>query len=632
MDKKITSISIDNCRAYYGNYDSISLPAGENLLIYGENGSGKSSLYKAINSYFSSSIDPAIDFVKNRFGVANNGEISITFSDYDGSSGELLPGTQTTYNFTNHISTHQIPFIQAAALSKGFLDYTDLLKVYLHQEDRPNLFNLIVLSLLGDHIPIRSGGNFQFSKKWKQLQKDLTINASKRTDNCHKRAKSELPSFETHLRSTLGDVFRELNRLLLTYFPELGIELRFTLSPLTFNYGPKRNWNTTSDLRLSVIKDGIEITNGYNDFLNEARLSALSICLYLASLLRYPAVDLKVLYLDDVFIGLDAGNRLPILNILNGEFGSFQIFISTYDRHWFELAKKYFDLNSNTSWESIELYVGRDDVGIVEITKPIIIKGSSYFEKGMRYLHNRTNPDYPAAANYFRKGLEELVKQYIPPYELVDSEMTQIPDYSLTSVLYRTKNFIEKTANPPVYINQIFSLLHNLLHPLSHHEISSPIYKSELVILEKACGKLKEQLVAMDISNTFQCCLESNKRLKLTFEVDATVGHSVFFEILSKDAIIIKRNLNGILSIITGAATTVKCHGIRSGATIPAFNPAKNDARFNYNSLDDALDIIYNFLMTTNPSFPKPPNFQSICEYHDGLNWQPLSNLIIWRV
>lgn len=41
--KRITKIELENCRAYYNNY-IINLPKGENLLIYGENGSGKSSL------------------------------------------------------------------------------------------------------------------------------------------------------------------------------------------------------------------------------------------------------------------------------------------------------------------------------------------------------------------------------------------------------------------------------------------------------------------------------------------------------------------------------------------------------------------------------------------------------------
>ncbi len=48
----LSSFRIENFGAFYnGGYPRITLPNGENLLIYGENGSGKSSLYKAFNQF-----------------------------------------------------------------------------------------------------------------------------------------------------------------------------------------------------------------------------------------------------------------------------------------------------------------------------------------------------------------------------------------------------------------------------------------------------------------------------------------------------------------------------------------------------------------------------------------------------
>jgi predicted ATP-dependent endonuclease of OLD family len=72
--KKITKIEIENFRAFFGSY-TIDLPKGENLLVYGENGSGKSSLFKALNNYFSSSRDTSFAFVKNNYRpTADNAE------------------------------------------------------------------------------------------------------------------------------------------------------------------------------------------------------------------------------------------------------------------------------------------------------------------------------------------------------------------------------------------------------------------------------------------------------------------------------------------------------------------------------------------------------------------------------
>src|SRR3954462_12626134 len=81
----------------------------------------------------------------------------------------------------------------------------------------------------------------------------------------------------------------------------------------------------------------------YSEFLNEARLSALALVIYLASLLEsFPGGvtggpnPLKLLLLDDVLLGLDAANRIPVLEILRDEFRDWQICCLTHDRVWFE--------------------------------------------------------------------------------------------------------------------------------------------------------------------------------------------------------------------------------------------------------------------------------------------------------
>jgi len=52
---KIQSIEITNYKAFLGTY--LIKVDGKNLFIYGENGSGKSSLYYALKDFFQSSIE-----------------------------------------------------------------------------------------------------------------------------------------------------------------------------------------------------------------------------------------------------------------------------------------------------------------------------------------------------------------------------------------------------------------------------------------------------------------------------------------------------------------------------------------------------------------------------------------------
>lgn len=77
-----------------------------------------------------------------------------------------------------------------------------------------------------------------------------------------------------------------------------------------------------------------------HQFLNEAKLSAISLAIYLAALLVNPSSALKVLVLDDVLIGLDMSNRLPIIDVLKDQFKDYQIFLMTYDKEWYEILKR----------------------------------------------------------------------------------------------------------------------------------------------------------------------------------------------------------------------------------------------------------------------------------------------------
>ena len=52
---RITKIEIKNFRAFYGMYQLDLHKAGKNLLVYGENGSGKTSLYQALKIFLESS-------------------------------------------------------------------------------------------------------------------------------------------------------------------------------------------------------------------------------------------------------------------------------------------------------------------------------------------------------------------------------------------------------------------------------------------------------------------------------------------------------------------------------------------------------------------------------------------------
>jgi hypothetical protein len=169
------------------------------------------------------------------------------------------------------------------------------------------------------------------------------------------------------------------------------------------------------------------------------------------------------------------------------------------------------------------------------------------------------------------------------------------------------------------------------LHPLSHYEITTQAYKGELLIIENNFIKLREQLKALDIPNNFKCCLEQGKRLKLTFEINAAGNHFSYYELILKEPLTMKKN--GVLIPIISKVHCVadKCYGHNGAVPYPVFNPDKKSQDFNYESLKNSYDQIYNHLIGTPiGAFPQAADYITTISYHDGMNWLPLTNLIVW--
>jgi energy-coupling factor transporter ATP-binding protein EcfA2 len=484
--KKITRIEIDNYRAYIQSR-TVDLVNGENILLYGENGSGKSSLYKGLRYFLSSSVGEGT-FEINRYSGRNDGKIEITYMDFDPQTKSVIPGSEQIFQVnTDAVLTNNTdPFIKLSYRVSGFLDYSKLLKVYLHENKRPDLFPL-VLNLIGAHVPTKYGGTIPIKQEYNEIIKKAR-SAYHRTDWNFRKARKKFENLIRVLPAVISDLSKVLDVLMTTYFPDLNLKIWLNLSPLTFHEDCYiyETW-IEGHIYIEVRYFG-QVMTEYNDKLNEARLSAISVCLYLASLkLNAEQVDSKILYLDDVFLGLDLGNRKPILNILLNEFKDYQIFISTYDRSWYEQAKE--TLSDKQGWAFYELYEGTFQIAPMRvISNPLIIKDESLFEKACKFVNNNERPDYPAAANYLRKAYEELMLNNFYEHAVREVDCELIPAYRLTKLVDACSSFVKQLNGYLYHQNNIMSALltlknslHPLLHPLSHFVPGVPIYKAEVL-------------------------------------------------------------------------------------------------------------------------------------------------------
>jgi hypothetical protein len=147
---------------------------------------------------------------------------------------------------------------------------------------------------------------------------------------------------------------------------------------------------------------------------------------------------LKVLVLDDLLIGLDMSNRLPLLKILKNHFievpenERFQTIMTTYDKVWFELVKNYF---GDTNWKFIEIYSKRLTDEDFEI--PYIKETQGYLDKAKTYLKEKDNK---ASAVYIRTEFERIVKS------ICEKKGLQV-NYKTKQKEFTTEDFWEAITN-----------------------------------------------------------------------------------------------------------------------------------------------------------------------------------------
>jgi hypothetical protein len=192
---------------------------------------------------------------------------------------------------------------------------------------------------------------------------------------------------------------------LLAKFPDPDVILAAAYQPVEYDESTRVFRNKA--LILSVQRNGSLVPNFHN-VLNEARLSAIGLVVYLAGMLTsVPTVSSypKLLVLDDVLVGLDLANRLPVLSILEEYFADWQIILMTYDRVWYEMV--FADLKQG-DWRAYELWMS--DNGLTPVHKPRDGDGSDFFLN--RAIAHFAQNDDRASGMYARAAFETKVKQY----------------------------------------------------------------------------------------------------------------------------------------------------------------------------------------------------------------------------
>jgi energy-coupling factor transporter ATP-binding protein EcfA2 len=482
----ITQIQIENFRAF-STPETIKIATGQHLLIYGENGSGKSSIFKALRDFFLSA-STNTGFSVNQF-LSTSGNISGSVGiEIDNATPPLV------FNSNPALSTNSIPAIIQSGKIKGFLDYKNILKAHalnVNPGENPNFFDFLIGNILADHSvanPAGGVGQVRLLEEYKRIKNILLSRYS--NSHAYQNAESELDALNLSLfnnrtpKGLLNKVFTIANWYLRRYF-KTKIKVNAVFTPMAvYKEHQFAKKEIVEEINFDVYYGNRNVTD-FPSFLNEARLSALAMSIFLASLKIYPVTlnELKVIFLDDVFIGLDNSNRIPLLEIIKNEFisNNWQIIISTYDRQWFELCLQWLT-SQRVPCKQIQMFNETSTNPNVP-DKPIIIQeGLEYVSRARKYFEAK---DYFAAGNYLRKEAERIIKQNLPNeyrMQVVEpwgsDEITQFEALKNNLVKYYDDCSIIFPQNVKLALDTYQKAV---LNPTSHDDSASPVYRIEIL-------------------------------------------------------------------------------------------------------------------------------------------------------
>lgn len=365
---KITKIKINNFKFH----KNIEFDINGNLLIYGENGVGKSSIFEALKSnlYANKILEEDINKIYiNRDNVSDNLIVNIKIDEQ---------------NFINRIDN----------------DLVDELKledsiIYMANEKTLN-------SVLNNNFYKVLNNNFKFEfPKLEELLLDIynafevEINRNINDENKSIIYIDKRIEVDEKFKIKFDEIFdiNYINNIILNKFDE-NFEIEFKIGPSSIDEN-----NKLIRPKISIKIKGIDEHNIYNH-LNEAKLKLIPIVIYFSLAKKFEEdKNIKLLILDDFLTSLDMANRKLIINYILDDFNSYQIMILTHNFQFFNLIKK---LTKN--WDIKKLYYSE------VLNKSLIIdQDKSYIPQAKE---RRDAGDLESCGNFLRKEFERIANEF----------------------------------------------------------------------------------------------------------------------------------------------------------------------------------------------------------------------------
>lgn len=487
---------------------------GKNLLMYGENGSGKSSIYYALHCMFQAPLKP--DAGKKYFDPAseqhlknlNNLDVdSKIWIDFDGRHPFIYNIDKEGYQFTLLGGKHPLP----AQINGCFVNHQFLFHFFnFRNSQRINLFPVFIKDILpfckddntGLHIGemydeitasiIKKGRHIHpdyisnieyFNKAVKKVVEDINIYASDRYNESFKDEDDNELVIRLRYDSNFDKPEDDTNEYWLKY--DNIIEL------VKENGEIKERKSSYKKLNEPFI--GLEISEKMPDgnlrkivkphtYFNEAKLTAIALAVRFALLNIEKPADGRFLALDDMLISLDMSNRAKVVDFLLKISDKYKIYLFTHDKMFFEYFKHKTKKNQD-AWVYKEIYMDYDKT-------PYIRNSEDYLGQAEHYIKQH---EYEIAGNFLRKEAEAFCKDFLPKKKQLTGDFAHL---DLNGLIMNCKDYAAESGVIDISIfNELDEHRKFILNPSSHDSYDVAKYGHEVKRCLQTLRKLREIII-----------------------------------------------------------------------------------------------------------------------------------------
>jgi energy-coupling factor transporter ATP-binding protein EcfA2 len=572
---RIDTLHIQNFK-FFGKQEPIKL-GGKNLLLFGENGSGKSSVYWSLYTLFEASVKNDEEKIKKYFrhhtvseeSLINIHAPKITNDDgiehYD-SKIKISTTSDPSINYeVSLLDTSIMGNLNAVEVnqSSDFLNYKVLYKFqdFVNGEpiDLAEIFAGYILPYVKfSTFDIWRDGLLQPRSTAMEMWEEIVVGPGKTRNEKGKEIQvykysdenKQFDKFCVHFEDQMQDLIDFININAPLILEKLGYNIGFELRYTPHNHKKADvNYDCHSfKIRLiitSYLGDPVTVHRPHS-FLNEAKITAIAIAIRLAVLrkrVNEEAPDLlKFIVFDDVMISLDMNNRDKLIDFLLDEdnklIKDYQLIFLTHDKNLYDfVGSKIKKFGNQENWVFKEMYAGVDPSTKKEY--PIIIDSKIELIDKAKFYYDAK--DYTACSIYLRKELERIVVERLP-IELKSKVSEKfIPLETLWDRMVERFNYLQLPVSKEITDSFKASKLH-ILNPQAHYQsLSLPVYKNELDKVFALLNDLEKNYPIPDKT------LLINKESILNFKfIEGENIYSIKFELLTD---FYKDSINGVTQI-----------------------------------------------------------------------------------